>query len=95
MPIMSATEARAALPQLLDRVTDGDEVTITRHGRPVAVLVRPDSLHARRADAAFAEADELRRLLQGARRSALPVAGLSAERAAELAQEVRAGRDGS
>ncbi|HXH58743.1 type II toxin-antitoxin system Phd/YefM family antitoxin [Iamia sp.] len=91
---MSATEARAALPQLLDRVTAGDEVTITRHGRPVAVLVRPDTLHTRRADASLEAADELRQLLDAARRSPLPDIGLSAARAAALVEEVRAGRDG-
>lgn len=38
---MTTTEARAALHALLARVARGDEVTITRHGRPVAVVVRP------------------------------------------------------
>lgn len=37
------------MPELLDRVLAGDEVTITRHGRPVAVVVRPDALRVRRA----------------------------------------------
>ena len=40
---LTVSEARAALPQLLDRVSAGEEVTITRHGRPAAVLVRPDT----------------------------------------------------
>ena len=52
MTSMSASEARAALPELLNRVEGGEEVTITRHGHPVAVLVRPDSLRARRAGGA-------------------------------------------
>lgn len=47
---MTLSEARAALPQLLDRVGAGEEVTITRHRKPAAVLVRPDTLRARRAD---------------------------------------------
>jgi len=38
---MSTSEARAALLELLNRAENGEEVTITRHGRPVAVLVRP------------------------------------------------------
>lgn len=29
------------------RVAEGEEVTITRHGRPVAVIVRPDTLWSR------------------------------------------------
>ncbi|MBA3250875.1 MAG: type II toxin-antitoxin system prevent-host-death family antitoxin [Geodermatophilaceae bacterium] len=53
MSSLSVTAALAALPELLDRVQRGEEVTITRHGRPLAVLVRPDS---RRADAAFSAA---------------------------------------
>ena len=56
MTSMSASEARAALPELLNRVEDGEEVIITRHGRPVAVLVRPDSLRARRAESALEDA---------------------------------------
>ena len=39
---MTISEARAALPEVLNRVTAGEEITITRHGRPVAVVVRPD-----------------------------------------------------
>jgi prevent-host-death family protein len=30
------------LPEILDRVLEGEEVTITRHGREVAVVVRAD-----------------------------------------------------
>jgi len=42
MAMMTISEARAALPEVLDRVAGGEEVTITRHGRPVAVVIRPD-----------------------------------------------------
>ena len=59
------TEARASLAELLERVAEGDEVTLTRHGRPVAVLVRPDSLGSRRlrgvADQAGVVRDALER----------------------------------
>jgi prevent-host-death family protein len=51
---MTVSEARAALPQILDRILAGEEVTLTRHGQPVAVVVRPDTLRARRADDALA-----------------------------------------
>ncbi len=51
MVMMTVPEARAVLPDLLSRVESGEEVTITRHGRPVAVLVRPDALRSRRARA--------------------------------------------
>jgi prevent-host-death family protein len=49
MTSITVSEARAALPELLSRVQDGEEITITRHGRPVAVLVRPDALRSRRS----------------------------------------------
>ena len=44
MASMTVSEARAALPELLSRVEGGEEITITRHGRTVAVLVRPVTL---------------------------------------------------
>lgn len=42
MAVMTVSEARAALPDVLDRAARGEEITITRHGRPIAVVVRPD-----------------------------------------------------
>ena len=35
---VSATEAKAKLLSLLDQVADGEDVEITRHGRPIARL---------------------------------------------------------
>ena len=94
MSTMSASEARAALPELLDRVAAGDEVTITRHGRPVAVVVRPDALRARRAGAAMAGAAMIREAVAAGRASRLPSAGgVSETRAEEMIAEVRAGRE--
>jgi len=90
---MSVSEARAALPEILDRVLAGEEVTITRHGREVAVIVRPDAIRVRRADQAFAEAERLRDLLdrgRSARLSDAPV--VSDERADELLAELAASR---
>ena len=72
MSTVSVSEARAALPEILDRVLAGEEVTITRHGREVAVLVRPDAIRARRADQALAEAERLRDLLDRGRRTPSP-----------------------
>ena len=89
---MTVSEARASLPQLVERVQAGEEVTLTRHGRPVAVLVRPDTLRSRRADAALATAEGLRVLLEEGRRSPLYEARLTPDRAEELLTEVRAGR---
>jgi antitoxin (DNA-binding transcriptional repressor) of toxin-antitoxin stability system len=42
MAVMTISEARAALPEVLTRVAAGEEITITRHGSPIAVVVRPD-----------------------------------------------------
>ncbi len=94
MTWMSVSEARAALPQLLSRVQDGEEVTITRHGQPVAVLVRPDILQRRRAEVVLDDAGRIRDLLAEAAAADLPAGpGLTAERAEELIGQIRAGRD--
>lgn len=93
MATMSVSEARAALPEILDRVIAGEEVTITRHGREVAVLIRPDAIRVRRADHALAEAERLRDLLDRGRGVRLGDApAVSAARAEELVAEVAAGR---
>jgi antitoxin (DNA-binding transcriptional repressor) of toxin-antitoxin stability system len=89
---MTVSEARAALPDVLDRVLAGEEVTITRHGKPVAVVVRPDRLRSRRADEAFGAAERIHALIADARRRPLGNAGLSVERAEDLVAEVRADR---
>lgn len=39
MPEIGAFEAKNTLGTLLDRVQQGEEIVITRHGRPVARLV--------------------------------------------------------
>ena len=90
---MTASEARAALPQILDSVTDGEEVTITRHGRAVAVVVRPDTLRVRRAEAALDAASAIHDLLQDGRKRTLGSRpALSEARAEELIAAARAGR---
>ena len=90
---MTVSEARAALPQLLDRVGAGEEVTITRHGKPVAVLVRPDTLRARRADEVLVVAGAVRDALARSRQSPLSARPtLRQERAEALVAEIRAGR---
>ncbi|MGA3362538.1 MAG: type II toxin-antitoxin system prevent-host-death family antitoxin [Solirubrobacteraceae bacterium] len=94
MSAMSVSEARTALHDLLERVAVGEEVTITRHGQPVAVVVRPDVLRARRADSALAAAAAVAETIAAARRSPFPPpAALTAERAQELIAAVRAGRE--
>lgn len=49
---IGACEARKTLSALLDRVEKGEEIVITRHGRPVARLI-PNAGHI---DTAQAEA---------------------------------------
>lgn len=90
---LTVSEARAALPELLNRVEEGEEITITRHGRAVAVIVRPDTLRSRRAERLLAEADQIHQLLAEARTKPLTSSGgLRADRAEELVADVRAGR---
>lgn len=94
MGTINASEARASLPELLDRVGEGEEITITRHGKPVAVLVRPDVLRPRRAAEIFEQADRLQHLMEEVRAGRLPAGpGLTHERAEELIRYVRASRD--
>ncbi|MBF0137579.1 MAG: type II toxin-antitoxin system prevent-host-death family antitoxin [Magnetococcus sp. DMHC-1] len=38
MEVIGAFEAKTHLSQILDRVTRGEQFTITKHGHPVAVL---------------------------------------------------------
>jgi antitoxin (DNA-binding transcriptional repressor) of toxin-antitoxin stability system len=77
----------------LDRVTSGEEVTITRRGRAVAVVVQPDGLRIGRAQAAAAVSQVREALLAGKRSPDVPGEGLSRTRAEELIADVRASRD--
>ena len=63
MDELTVSEARARLPEILDRIERGEEIMITRHGRAAAVLVRPDALRPRRNEAVFAQAREIRKML--------------------------------
>lgn len=92
---MTVTEARAKLPEVLDRVLAGDEVTITRHGQPVAVVVRPGDRRVRRVNRAVeVMAADIGARLEAARRAPLVRSpGLTDDYAEELIAEIRAGRD--
>jgi prevent-host-death family protein len=37
--VVGAYDAKTHLPELLQRVADGEEITITKHGTPVAKLI--------------------------------------------------------
>ncbi|HEY4422415.1 MAG TPA: type II toxin-antitoxin system prevent-host-death family antitoxin [Pseudonocardia sp.] len=93
MAELSVSEARARLPEVLDRVAAGEEITITRHGRSVAVLLRPDAVRARRAERTIERGREIGALLTSARERPLEPAAVSADRAEELIDAVRADRD--
>ena len=65
MPTVSAFEAKTRFGELLDRVSKGEEVVITRHDRPVARLV-PEG--AQRLDDVRRAVAGLRALQQRVRR---------------------------
>jgi prevent-host-death family protein len=44
MTTYSVADAKAGLPRLIDRALEGEEVVISRHGRPVAELRRLQSV---------------------------------------------------
>lgn len=89
---MTVSEARAELPRILDRVGAGEEVILTRHGEPVAVVIRPDALRSRRADEALDTAERLRGALELSKSRRLPAPALSEDRAKALVAEIRRGR---
>lgn len=93
MSTLSITDARANLPRLVDLVVDGHEITITRHGQPVATLVRPDLLRVRRDDIIDRSAKLGSLLIEAGDEPLEDEEGLSVERAEELAAGVRADRD--
>lgn len=94
MSRISVSTARQTLPEQLDRVEAGEEVSITRHGRVVAVLVRPDVLKARRASKVWDEADRIAGLLDSTRSEPMQRPVISLERAEELVDAVRDARSG-
>lgn len=61
MRTVGAYEAKTHLPRLLDEVEKGERITITKHGRPVAVLVPPDSVPEPDVEAFLERIREFRR----------------------------------
>ena len=49
---IDALEAKTRLSELLERTEQGEAFQITKHGRPVARLMPPDSARDRKASAA-------------------------------------------
>jgi prevent-host-death family protein len=61
MRSIGAYEAKTHLPRLLDEVEKGERITITKHGRPVAVLDPPEAAGPRDIEAVLARFREFRR----------------------------------
>lgn len=61
MTSVGILEAKTQLSALVDRVAAGEDVTITRHGKPVARLVALSADDRQQARAAFARMRELRK----------------------------------
>lgn len=60
---IGAYEAKTRFSELLRRVQQGETVTITRHGMPVAVLAPPQPASHRSVAEVVAEMKELRKRL--------------------------------
>ena len=43
MKAVGAYEAKTHLSRLLDKISKGERIVITKHGTPIAVLQQPDS----------------------------------------------------
>lgn len=68
MDSYSLSEARANLRLLLNRVADGEEVTITRHGQPVAVVIGHDRWMKTARYEVLEQARELRKTMDELRK---------------------------
>ena len=90
MSVISASDARRTLPEQLDRVENGERVSITRHGRVVADLVSPEVIAQR--SSAQRQADLLAERLEAARNHPLPLPPIDAARADDLVAQLEADR---
>ncbi len=61
MKTVGSYEAKTHLPRLLDEVAKGEEITITKHGVPVAVLVPPPEARRRSVGEVIEEIKEFRK----------------------------------
>jgi len=61
MITMGAFEAKTHLSSLLDRVAGGEEVLITKHGKPMARLVSAAQIDRERVNEAFEKLKLLRK----------------------------------
>lgn len=61
MVSIGAFEAKTHLSALLERVAAGEEVIITKHGKPLARLIGAKDLEGSRSDDAFERLRQLRK----------------------------------
>ncbi|MCP5244101.1 MAG: type II toxin-antitoxin system Phd/YefM family antitoxin [Burkholderiales bacterium] len=61
MITIGAFEAKTHLSSLLERVAQGEEIVITRHGKPLARLVPVEVADRSQADRVIAKLKELRK----------------------------------
>jgi prevent-host-death family protein len=61
--VVGTFHAKTHFSQLLERVAKGEEITITKHGTPVARLVPADRPSRAHVATVFRQMDELRRSL--------------------------------
>ncbi|KQY15289.1 type II toxin-antitoxin system Phd/YefM family antitoxin [Rhizobium sp. Root482] len=61
MSKIGAFEAKTHFSSLLDRVANGEEITITKHGKAIARLVSAEPIEAAASNSAFQKLKELRR----------------------------------
>jgi prevent-host-death family protein len=87
------SEARNDLAALLDKVEAGEEITVTRHGRPIAVVIQYDRARRRRAEPLLEQGARRRAERERARSRPLPKPSISAEHAELWVNEIRADRD--
>jgi prevent-host-death family protein len=76
MTTIGVYEAKTRLPELLARVEQGERVTITRHGKPVAALVPVPAAGAPPVTAVIAG---LRAFRKGRRRGRVSVRAMIAQ----------------
>lgn len=78
METIGTFEAKNRLSELLDRVQKGEEITITRNGKPVARLVAPADDEERKAKARAA-AERIRQMRKGVTLDGIPIKDLIEE----------------
>jgi len=92
MSSYTVSEARAQLPALLDRVALGEEITLTRYGRPAVILIHPDRWPRSRARDVLDAADRLREEIARLSKEPMPAPIEDMDVDARIAQ-LRADRD--